>query len=478
MNGCLKRFGAACAVVFVFACVGPSRAEVGGSVEAKLLEGRNGKGSGKEQAPRSILLSQRGGDRATAYVMSNKIARRDGLLLCTWLDVDRQNRWALVDPRQARVVREGAVGQPQKDNHCGAAVAADLDGTWHLLVGAHHGSFAHYRMAPNNDHWESIEDGRSIGQAATYPSLVCDAHGTLHLTYRYEPGGRDACVYYARRPKGGRWSEPRALMRCAVSEHSWLTGAIEVGPEGRLHVVVSNTLPVPEVGPGARYYGASHLYSDDSGRSWRQFGDAEPLALPAPGAGLRRIEGDTMEPARIEADYGGAPGPLHSYYHKILLSNVAVDDQARPWVVVHNLLEGTAQLYRHEVSAGWVGVSLTGAVRSVLPGFHVRHCGQLSRRRDGTIEVVLMVAPLAERAWGTKGTELVRLLVGPDGSLRRSDLVRRPDPDMPHWLPSIERWCWQAPVERPALMYTRGVNVGGYSQNRNRVETEVWLQLP
>jgi hypothetical protein len=185
-----------------------------------------------------------------------------------------------------------------------------------------------------------------------------------------------------------------------------------------------------------------------------------------------------MDPDRIEARYGGAPGPEHSYYHKILLSNAVVDDQDRPWVIVHNLLQGGAQLFRHDTPERWRGIELRGAVRSALPGFRVQHCGQLSRHRDGTIEAVLMVAPDNERGWGTRGTELVRLLIGPDCSVRGTETVRRPDANMPHWLPSLERWCWHAPIDRPALLYTRGINAGGYQHNRNDVNTEVWLQIP
>ena len=426
----------------------------------------------------TVLLSKTGGDRATAYVMSNKIVRREGVLVCTWLASDRHNRWAMVDPTGMKVLREGTVGEPQKDNHCGAAMAAEPDGSLHLLVGAHHGAFAHYRLAPGEDRWHDVEDGRAIGHDATYPSLVCDRAGTLHLTYRNEPGGRNARLDYCRRPKGGKWSDPRTLVRSAVSEHSWLTNAIEVGPKGRLHVVVSNTLPVPGAGPAARYYGASHLYSDDSGETWRQFGDAGPLVLPTSGAELKRIESHAMPAERIEAHYGGPPGPLNSYYHKILLSNPSVDDRGRPWVIVHNLLDGTAELYRHEEPGGWKGIPLGDAVGSVLPGFRILHCGQLSRHRDGTIEAVLMAAPQGEKGWGTRGTELVRVLVGPDGSLGRSELVHPPDPAMPHWLPSIERFCRHAPVDRPALLFTRGLNAGGYQHNRNQLNTEVRLQLP
>jgi len=425
-----------------------------------------------------LLLSKTGGDRATGYVMSNKVARRGDLVACTWLGSDRANRWAFVDPATRTIVRQGSVGGPLRDNHCGAAIATDPDGTLHLMLGAHHGDFVHVAMPPGKHQWQPVAGRRAVARTATYPSLVCDGKGTLHLTYRYEPGGRNARLHYCRRPRGGEWSAPVALVANAVAEHSWLTNAIEVGPRGRLHVVVSNTLPHPRPGARGRYYGGSHLYSDDGGDTWHQFGLAEPLGLPVPGDRLRRIEGDGMPAERSEPRYGGPRGPGHSYYHKILLSNLAVDDRRRPWVILHNLLDGTARLYRHDDGAGWVGTPLEGAVASLLPGFRILHCGQVSRHRDGTIEAVVMVAPRAERAWGTPGTELVRLLVGPDGAVARSELVRGRDPAMPHWLPSLERWCPHAPVDRPALPFIRDINSGGYAHNRNRVDTEVWLQLP
>jgi len=133
----------------------------------------------------TVLLSKTGGDRGTAYVMSNKIARRGGRLICTWIDSRRQNQWAMVDPNSGKILRTGPVGEPRRDNHCGAAMTTDVDGTLHLVVGAHHGPLVHYRMPPDDDEWQVVEDGRAVGQLSTYPSLVCDGNGTLHLTYRY-----------------------------------------------------------------------------------------------------------------------------------------------------------------------------------------------------------------------------------------------------------------------------------------------------
>jgi len=425
-----------------------------------------------------LRLTDSGGDRATGYVMSNKIARRNGQLVCTWLDVERQNRWALVDIAHNKILRTGKLGEPRKDNHCGCAIATDPDGTLHVLIGAHHGSFIHLRMPPGKLEWEPVADGRAVGDG-TYPSLVCDGNGTLHLLYRRETKGRDPHLMYCRRPKDGPWSAPRALVRSAVNEHSWLTNAIEIGPSNRLHAAFSNTLPA---GSDGRYYGASHIYSDDSGETWRQFGGIVLDRLPADAAKLERIEDSesgsglsaaTAARRRTEAAPTLIRGPRSSYYHKMVLSNPAIDDCGRPWVIVHNLLAGDAQLYRHD-GGKWIGTPLT----ATLPGYRIQHCGQLSRHRDGTIEAVLMISPVAQTGWGENDTMLIRLLFNAEGREIRHSFVRKPETDTPSWMPSLERWCPQAPFDRPALLYTRGRNAGGYSHNINNRKTEVWLEYP
>lgn len=87
-----------------------------------------------------------------------------------------------------------------------------------------------------------------------------------------------------------------------------------------------------------------------------------------------------------------------------------------------------------------------------------------------------MASPEAEVGWGGKGTSLIRLEFNAEGRVIHQSLVRTPEPDLPHWMPSLERWCWHAPVDRPALLYTRGLNAGGYSNNVNRLRTEVWIE--
>ena len=168
------------------------------------------------------------------------------------------------------------------------------------------------------------------------------------------------------------------------------------------------------------------------------------MVLPAGAGRLQRIEGAAMTPERIEPHYGGPNGPLHSYHHKMVLSNPIVDQLGRPWVMVHNLLAGDAQLYRHEEEGAWVGTPLAEPVRALLPGYHIRHCGQLSRTRNGIITAVLMAAPADAVGWGAKGTTLVRLECDPAGRVTHKSLVCKSDPDLAHWLPSLERWCWRS----------------------------------
>ena len=69
--------------------------------------------AGNSNATRLIRLTTEGGDRATAYGMSGKVVSlHEPYLLCSWLDVRRQNWWALVDAERGEVEVVYAGGVP------------------------------------------------------------------------------------------------------------------------------------------------------------------------------------------------------------------------------------------------------------------------------------------------------------------------------------------------------------------------------
>ena len=430
--------------------------------------------------PRKLLISECGGDRATGYAMSTKVVRLGEKLLCAWIDASRQNRWAVVDPETGVRLAGGAIGDPGRDNHCGAALAVAPSGDVHAVVGGHHSPFYHYRWDPSSVGQGHPLDAREgawcpeavIEAAATYPSLVCDRDGTLHLAFRCQ---RDDfwTLDYCRRTRDGVWSTLKPLVRAAKRGYVYWTNALALGPAGVLHLVCANSRPL---GDGSRYHGASHLLSEDGGMRWRQLGGA-PLHPPVSVTELALIEGLDARDDRIEPpEYAEAyvkPGPLNYNYLQMLLSNPVIDEEGAPWVVVHNGLTGRAALYRGE-EAGWSGIPLLDAVRTVYPGWRIHQQSALSCHSDGILDVVLMVAPEAVPGWGPDETELVRLWVSPKGEIREVGAVCEPDPSTAHWLPSLERRSSTV----PALLYTSGRNAGGFDQNVNELTAEVWLHMP
>ena len=81
-------------------------------------------------------------------------------------------------------------------------------------------------------------------------------------------------------------------------------------------------------------------------------------------------------------------------------------------------------------------------------------------------------------AFGPPGTHLCLIETEPTGSLDKAGGVIPHEPDRANWLPAQPHGSPFFPVSPPAVLYTRGINAGGFDQNKNALATAVRLARP
>jgi len=414
----------------------------------------------------SLLLSNEGGDRATAYTMSNKIIRLPEGLLCTWLDVQRVNKWALVSPNNGGIIKQGSIGGQRHDNHCGAALAITPDGSVHAVLGGHHSHLDHYQFrGVDEGTWEYV---KTIESAASYPCLVSDKKGTLHLTFRCQRDIHwtlDYCIY-----EKGRWSIPKPLVQSVKEGYIYWTNTLAVGPENRLHLAFARIIPLSN---GRQYHGASYIYSDDQGKTWSGNGKTTFPDLPIKVSELMALEGRESESRIADKAFMkqyDIPGPTSKEYLQMVLSNLVVDNHGIPHLLYHNGLDGTVELlsYRKE---NWVSTLVMDELREMAAGYRVHMQSSLSVDGQGLLHAAVMIEPTNHNEWGPNGTITLAGIINPaNGEVFFSSFCD-PDSEGAVWLPAYE----QSSTDRPALLLTEGKNAGGFSANQNELKSHVML---
>ena len=413
-----------------------------------------------------VVLSDEGGDRATAYTMSNKIIRLPEGLLCTWIDAKRVNQWAIVSLSDGKITKQGVIGGPRYDNHCGAAMAITPDGSVHAVLGGHHSNLDHYQFkAGTINTWEHIS---SIESPATYPSLVCDKKGRLHLAFRSQRDTNwtlDFCTF-----EKGQWTAPKSLVQSVKKGYIFWTNTLAVGPENRLHLAFARVIPLEN---GQQYHGASYIYSDDQGKTWSEDANGTIINLPARASELMALEGKANE-SRIAdkafLDRYDIPGPGSKEYLQMVLSNLVVDARGIPHMLYHNGIEGTVELKSYR-SGHWISTPIMEKLEGKLPGYRVHMQSSLTVDEQGRLHAGIMMEPAIRNEWGPNGTVTLAGIIDPIHGKAQFRSIFEPDSTCAVWLPASE----QSATVRPALLLTKGQNAGGFSANQNELKSRVIL---
>lgn len=409
-----------------------------------------------------VCLSRTGSDRATAYDPSCKLLRCGDDLVTGWLDSPEQ------EGGPARImlgIAEPATGRPRGsvclaegiDNHCGPALALDPDQRLHLMSGAHHGAFVH-RWTDSADlldpaAWSAPQP---VGERASYPALVSDVDGTLHLACRESRPDRWLLVY-RNMCRGRMWSPPVTL---AVNPEpgycNWMH-SFATTEDGVLHLFLQFHYAASGSAADCTTYSAVRLVSDDGGNTWRQE-DGTPVTEPV-----------TAESAQA---FSSAPqGGLR-------LNSAVLDCHGQPWVHVVHPDNPAGYLYEF---------TKTGPVRH-LPGgemaaYDLRGGCAMDMAFDPSNRLFLAFAAnpdKTETLWFDPSHEVHVAFIDPNRmDDTRVRLLTEVDEAVSGWLPQVEDWLpnnRHARVSEPHVMWTRGNNLGGIGgNNANSLKTEVWL---
>ncbi|MBN1541634.1 BNR-4 repeat-containing protein [candidate division KSB1 bacterium] len=390
----------------------------------------------------SDTLSVNGSTRATSYSMSVKIIRAQDKLFVTWLDHVADIQIKCYDLKTDTWSETILLGTGV-DNHAGPALTLDSQGYLWAVFGPHHGPFQFRRSARPYciDEWLELPD---FGDTATYPSLVCDAEDQLHLTYRglSQPWK----ITYQRRPSGGEWSEPRALVSAAADTgYTHFGNPLAVSAEGVLHLAFHTYDLESRAGQAIGY-----MRSRDNGDTWEN-AEGQPLELPASPDSPCIIErGDTLD---------------------MRVNSLVLDPQGEPWILSTRIHENprTTRLW-HRENGEWQTIDLLPVVREIMPTVEVLY-GSHTFSADGTLWVATTVQPAGTKLWwGGDDLETVLLVSADRGKSWRLLPVSTPAQGVPSWQPSIERPYSHRPVGIPALLYTfGGVGVGVTGGDATRV---------
>lgn len=420
-----------------------------------------------EEKTSRILLTSEGGDRATAYTMNNKVLIIDEGILCTWIDHQRQNKWALLS-HGGEIIRQGSIGTPRIDNHCGASLAVDPNGVIHAVLGGHSSPVDHYLINDvTKDEWShlSIVDGK-----ITYPSLVSDQKGQLHMTFRNSEDSIWSLGYC--RYENGEWTDPEMIVKAAKPGYVYWTNTLTVGKDNTIHLFFANVRLKEE---GLLYHGASHLHSMDGGQTWQDL-QGNSFSLPVSATELPLLEGEEQPERLATSEYlmeYNIPGPTSKEYLQMILSNATIDQHGTCHILLHNGIDGTVKLMSQQ-GKSWRSRSLMAPILRHDPGSRV-HVQSSLTAAGNYLYAGLMIEDTETNTWGPNGTYTVVLRINGD----KIELlpITSQNTSGAQWLSALPH---QNPVTAKGqipLMYTDGKNAGGFSANKNELTTKVWTVL-
>ena len=419
------------------------------------------KGGGEAERTGLTLLSREGSGRATGYAEANKIVTVGHRTHLAWLDSPKTGfkvRLRTLDHHRGEWSPVYEIGKAH-DNHGGPALTCDQEGYLHLVYFPHHHSMRYRRSTRPNDASAWTEEIR-FGENLTYPTLLCGADGTLWCSARRSHRTRPWEIELWKREPGRDWARVGSILKARFNGYAHFQESLAWGPDHRTLHLGCRIHEKSDADAYGRIQTVGYLKSDDFGHSWTHF-DGTPVSGVA--------SADTIESLAA----GGAD------QRQILRAGaIAVDPTNGIPQVIYSVSRGRkAQTFLAIPSTGgiWERVDLARhrLARPMPVGLTLP--GGLTFDEAGTLHGTLQTQNLrdGESNWGHPSNEVLRFRRHRAGDFEFL-AVSRPDPNTPHWLPSLERRTgFNKVIAPPGISFTAGP---AGRKNTNRLNNRVYFQ--
>lgn len=373
-----------------------------------------------------FLLSATGSGRATAYLESGKIITFQGRTHVTWLDTPPEGFRIMIrtlDHASGQWSPAVTVGEAV-DNHGGPALTVDASGYLHIVYFSHHHPFRYHRSVRPNDAsaWGAMEQ---FGVDLTYPTLLCAPDGSLILSARRSFEDRPWELELWTKAPGAVWMRQRSVLRSRQLNYSQFATSMMWAPDHRRLLLSFRIYELPDYEKKDAITAVSCITSPDSGETWTKL-DGSPLTLPATVDDLDNLVVCDSRDGRV-ADTG----------------SMAVSPEGTPYLTYSVKNAVTAECYLVALSPG--GGRRQVLLNPYLPATHrgwaMVHQGGVVCTADGRLIVVstLMDMKPGTELWAHPSTEIAQFISQDGGRTFTAGLLSSPDPQVPHWLPNLEK---------------------------------------
>lgn len=400
-----------------------------------------------------FCLTKAGSTRATSYGFGNKAITFEGKTHVVYLDAIAKVKGRTFDHEsntwgEPVDIFEGA------DNHTSPAITLDRDGHIRLCGGPHswnvnwnQGRFRWLRSAERNS-LAAWENEQNFGYNATYASTshAPDDFGVV----AYRGGENPRSTFFQRQhPTGYHWLSAQEIFRQDIEpQYTHYSANIHCDVNGDLYLGAhfyntggGDNAPVGGDRKRMGSAGAAVIRSEDMGATWTDL-LGHPLTLPM---------GYTHDIA------------VPPYDADIRLSGVLTDSTGRLWALTSSYT-GEAMQLSFWTGDNWQSINLSRYLPQGLAALDSVMTID-SRNRIHVAATVLtherIESPLDGFAFGDPASEIYHWQVEQQGEKIQCNLASEPDDSLANWLPALSQPGVFCPVEKPVLLYTKGLRGQG-----------------